>query len=55
MNSSQDQYEAEDYARAAKVAAHLAKTGDDLSASERSALTASALILRSWAQSLPKK
>jgi hypothetical protein len=49
------QYDPADYARAAAIAAHLAKSGYDLSESERSTLRAAARVLQSWAQSLPRK
>jgi RNA polymerase-interacting CarD/CdnL/TRCF family regulator len=54
-SGKEGQYNTGDYARAAAVAAHLAKTGYDLSESERTTLRAAARVLQSWAQSLPRK
>jgi hypothetical protein len=48
-------YDAREYEQAARIAAHLAQTGYDLSASERSALRQAAAVLHSWAGVLPRE
>jgi hypothetical protein len=48
-------YGPEDYIHASNVAAALAKTGYDLSESERTALFRAASVLQSWALSMPRK
>jgi hypothetical protein len=54
-DSDNVQYDAHDYTRAGKIAAHLAKGGYDLSLSERSALRQAADILKAWAGTMPRE
>lgn len=54
MSENDVRYDAQDYARAGRIAADLAKGGYDLSLSERTALRQASELLLAWGRMMPR-
>lgn len=54
MSDHDDRFDAQDFARAGRIAASLAKNGYDLSASERSALRHASELMTAWGRMMPR-